>query len=479
MSYNLDDTIAAIASAAGGADRGIVRVSGPGATDIAVRCFSSNGTGRLDEVDRGATMAGRLRLELDGQPLRPLPCDLFLWPSNRSYTRQPVAEFHTFGSPPLVSALLRQVCRAGARLAEPGEFTLRAFLAGRLDLTQAEAVLGIIDAQMPDQLRTALGQLAGGLATPLHRLRTDLLDLLAELEAGLDFVEEDIEFISTAELVKRLHVSSVILRQVAARLNSRNVDATAPKVVLVGAPNAGKSSLFNALAKRFAPPRSIAEDETSPAIVSPHRGTTRDYLTGAIDIGGTRCTVVDTAGIDEGSAANLTGHAADIHMAGQALSGAVGQQAALRLLCVDATAAQTAVIPDDVQCDLVVYTKGDLVGGASFPVKKFGAIRCVVTSSVSGQGLDLLREEIRMHLDHDAPASRGAVVASTAERCGVSICAAQGAVAVAAELAETGGGHEFIAAELRTALTELGKVVGEVYTDDILDRIFSSFCIGK
>ena len=120
----------------------------------------------------------------------PLPGELYLWPGKRSYTGQPVAEIHTLGSPPLLEALLRTVC-AAARLAEPGEFTFRAFLAGRIDLTQAEAVLGVIDAADPGQLHAALAQLAGGLARPLHRLRDELLDLLADLEANLDFAEED------------------------------------------------------------------------------------------------------------------------------------------------------------------------------------------------------------------------------------------------------------------------------------------------
>src|SRR6185295_14632062 len=142
-------------------------------------------------------------IEIDSKP-RELPCDLFLWPSNRSYTREPIAELHTIGSAPLLKSLVSAACQSGARLARPGEFTLRAFLAGRLDLTQAEAVLGVIDARGRQQLDSALGQLAGGLARPLSALREQLLDLLAQLEAGLDFVDEDIEFITAAELNQQL-----------------------------------------------------------------------------------------------------------------------------------------------------------------------------------------------------------------------------------------------------------------------------------
>src|SRR5207248_7990151 len=132
-----------------------------------------------------------------------VPLVLYLWPTGRSYTRQPSAELHLPGSPPILEAALAAVCQAGARLARPGEFTLRAFLAGRLDLTQAEAVLGVIEAQCRHELDAALGQLAGGLARPLTALREQLLDLLAQLEAGLDFVDEDIEFITAADLERQ------------------------------------------------------------------------------------------------------------------------------------------------------------------------------------------------------------------------------------------------------------------------------------
>src|SRR5215813_11064879 len=156
MSYHVDDTIAAIASASGGAARGIVRISGPNAISIVSKCFTPDDGRCLDGLRQSAALTGSVYLPA------PVPCDLFLWPTNRSYTRQPVAELHTFGSPPLLDGLLASVCAAGARLAEPGEFTLRAFLAGRIDLTQAEAVLGVIDAKGAGELDAALVQLAGG-----------------------------------------------------------------------------------------------------------------------------------------------------------------------------------------------------------------------------------------------------------------------------------------------------------------------------
>src|SRR3954471_16937592 len=201
-----DDTICAIASALSGAARGIVRISGPTAVDIAAKLIDGDSGVGLKHVVRPTALPCFVCANVAGDRHK-LECDLFVWPGARSYTREPVAELHTFGSLRILEALVSTICQSGARLAEPGEFTLRAFLAGRLDLTQAEAVLGVIDAQGSSDLSTALVQLAGGLARPLDRLRDELLQLLAELEAGLDFVEEDIEFISPSVLQDRLELA--------------------------------------------------------------------------------------------------------------------------------------------------------------------------------------------------------------------------------------------------------------------------------
>jgi tRNA modification GTPase len=490
MSVHTDDTICAIATGSGGAARGIVRVSGPDAAAIAARVFEGATGESLETLRHASVLAGRVRFDLDGS-VRPLPCDLILWPTNRSYTREPVAEFHTIGSPPVLKSLLAAVCRAGARIAEPGEFTLRAFLAGRIDLTQAEAVLGVIDARGADELSSALAQLAGGLARPLHQLREELLRLLADLEAGLDFVEEDIEFVSRSELLERIQAAGESLGDIARQMESRAVASDAAQIALIGPPNVGKSSLFNALVDRCGyHPETAAQHR---ALVSPQRGTTRDYLTATISLDGVVCELVDTAGID------TTAHrqprksknndervdSTDIDAAAQAHTSECRQRATIRAYCIEAAnvvalgeQADPRALAAGVDCDLIILTKSDLM-----PSPCSGSLCChlpvAITSSRSGSGIDYLCETIRTQLTQGAAAQSGQVVAGTADRCRDSIRLAAHSLQSAADMLRINGGNELVAVDIRTALAELGKVVGAVYTDDLLDRIFSRFCIGK
>lgn len=463
------DTIAAIATAPGGAARGIVRLSGPNVVPIVRRVFQSQAqqdtrdeawsANRHARVIPGRVALTELDHPVDPVDARSLPCDLYLWPTARSYTREPVAEFHTLGSPPLLEALLRAVCAAGARLAQPGEFTLRAFLAGRLDLVQAEAVLGVIDAADRRELDVALAQLAGGLTRPLAELRGSLLDLLADLEAGLDFVEEDIRFVARDELQRRLAAAASQVGQLQGQMRSRGRTEVEPLVVLVGWPNVGKSSLFNALAGRDA------------ALVSDQPGTTRDYLAVSLSLGDANCRLVDTAG-SEPSASE------PIAAAAQRLRTAQSEQARLRLLCLDATRPPNESEQTELDREgphLVVLTKCDAVMDQSDSLRWNAAVK---TSAVTGLGLDVLRAAIRRQLQ-TVESPGGQTVPATAARCQESLRLASESLKRAEELASSNSGEELIAAELRTALAELGQVVGAVYTDDLLDRIFSRFCIGK
>ena len=235
-----DDTIAAFASAASPSLRGILRISGPAALAIVARALSIT----LDDVQRTEVRTISLSPQLLFQNAAPADAkkaawpalDLYLWPTNASYTKQPLVELHTLGSLPLLELLLRKLIQAGARQAQPGEFTLRAFLAGRIDLLQAEAVLGVIDAADQRQFQTALQQLAGGLSQPLQLLRDELLNLLADLEAGLDFVDEDISFVTPEQLAARLQTAAAAIQKLLVQMQTRHAQQELPRVVLWGAP---------------------------------------------------------------------------------------------------------------------------------------------------------------------------------------------------------------------------------------------------
>ena len=272
------DTIVAISSAPGAAARAIVRVSGPAALSLLTPLFQ---TESLSYPKRGVHDGV---LKLSGLSAL-LSAQIHLARAPRSYTGQDVVEIHLVGSPPLVDCLIQNLLALGARTALPGEFTMRAFLAGKLDLTRAEAVLGVLQAGDRDELRQALGQLAGGVLGPMQQLREDLLCFLADLEAGLDFAEEDIHFIESRDIDNRLIAAIGLITDLLGRLETRTIHSRPFRVVLIGPPNAGKSSLFNALLGKDA------------ALTSPVAGTTRDYLSEVRRHDGVEFELIDTAGI--------------------------------------------------------------------------------------------------------------------------------------------------------------------------------------
>jgi len=489
MAYHPGDTICALATAAGGAARGMVRVSGPGAIAIAARCFQADDRSAMERLSRATAVAGEVRVGLPhAEAGSVVPCDLFVWPTTQSYTREPVVELHTIGSPPILEAVLAALCRSGARLAEPGEFTLRAFLAGRLDLTQAEAVLGVIDADDPEELNAALAQLAGGLARPLYQLRDELLQLLAEIEAGLDFVDEDIEFVSSPELQSRFEKAVELLQDLDEQMASRHLADAPHQVALIGPPNVGKSSLFNALVARHGIPNETSRSPLAAALVSPKRGTTRDYLTASILLGGIRCELVDTAGRDETSAGPPIRRLSDIEQAAQSMAAACGARAAVRAYCIDASDFSPDAFEDSCvnpaatgsRSDIIVATKSDLAERPlTLPREALGGRPAIATSSRTGEGLEDLCALLRELFSREEAGQHGQAVRATADRCRDSIRLAAAALSTAGEVLVADGGNELVAEELRAALAELGKVLGAVYTDDLLDRIFSTFCIGK
>ena len=463
MNLSLEATIAALASPPGSAARGIIRLSGNDVREVL--------TGWFEPYDRVGWQSNRIAAVHAGVLNLPhartaIPVEVHLWPNHRSYTGQPIVELHLPGSPPLLEAVLAEAHRRGARPARPGEFTLRAFLAGRLDLLQAEAVLGVIDAHDHIELQTALAQLAGGLSGRLAELRHDLLELLADLEAGLDFIEEDIEFVSRCELIGRIALARQFVENLLQQSSDRMQSRARAKVVLAGLPNAGKSTLFNRLAS------------SESALVSPREGTTRDFLSAPIDWLGLSFDLIDTAGWE----LDTTGIAqsAQLQRADQL------RDADILLWCSSATLDATQSNLDEElfaqaeaqsRCTLRVATQIDRIGFA--PAAVVLADPAFAISAVTGAGLDDLAEQLRRRL----AASRGPSrqwLGMTAARCRESLEAVAASLARAEEAAESdAAGDELLAIDIREALDHLGRILGAVYTDDILDRVFSKFCIGK
>lgn len=439
MTPNPDDTIAALASPGGPGGRAVVRLSGDRALAAGLAVFHSAGT---VTADRRQLCEGEICLPGLHSPL---PAMMLVWPPPRSYTGQLVVELHTLSSPPLIERLMAELLSARARAALPGEFTLRAFLAGKLDLPRAEAVLGVIEAKDPDELRQALTQLAGGLTRPLDGLRDDLLSLLADVEAGLDFVEEDISFVGREDLLNRLAKGMAQITLLQKQLDQRGLDQRPFRVALVGKPNAGKSRLFNALTG-------------STALVSEVPGTTRDYLTARLELDGQPVELIDTAGNREAGD--------DIEAQAQALGRGQTARADLLLVCVEAgRKSEPAATPAGIEM-LPVATKCDLAPAS---------VGFFATSAVTGQGLSELKAAITARVR----ARRSAGLAPSLSRCRHHVAACLDDLRKAHQAVLFEDPPEVLALELRLALDHLGEMVGAVYTDDLLDRIFSRFCIGK
>ncbi|HUG18844.1 MAG TPA: tRNA modification GTPase [Planctomycetaceae bacterium] len=457
MPLELDEPIAAIASAPGSAARGIVRVSGSALKASLERYFSPLDPSAWNSTRRAGLHRGRFQLA-DGLTI---DVEIGLWPTRRSYTGQPMAEIHTFGSQPLLERILDLLRDAGIRLAAPGEFTLRAFLNGRIDLVRAEAVLGVIDASAEAELQTALEQLGGGLSGKLFDLRHDLLELLSDLEAGLDFAEEDIQFVAAEELVTRLEQGREFLSTLKTQSQTRLRSDHESRVVLAGLPNAGKSTLLNALAQREA------------AIVSEIPGTTRDYLTLSCSFDNMSVRISDTAGWEESDDRAM--------QSAQKFRETQIRQADLVLWCTASDLEESSQAEDErrmIECRDAgrqfhrLRTKSDLSFASAVPPAT------LALSAHTGAGLAELKRLIVQQLSESSAGQRQ-MIGLTSARCAESLDETIRSLDHALEASRSGAGEELIAMDLRQALDGLGKILGVVHTDDILDRIFNKFCIGK
>jgi tRNA modification GTPase len=431
------DTIAAISSAVGPAARMIVRMSGRDAAQIAAQ-FWSDVLPEPSTAARGTLRVASLRV----------PASLYVFRAPRSYTGEDLVEFHIPGSSLLARMLLDGLIRAGARAADPGEFTARAYFNGRIDLTEAEGVAATIAASSEQELRAARQLLAGELARRLQPARNLIADTLALVEVGIDFSDEDVTFLSAAQVRERTSQADEMLSELLSGSSRFERLGHEPQVVLVGRPNAGKSTLLNALAGH------------ERAVTSPVAGTTRDVLTADVPLRRGMVKLTDAAGMID-----LQGNGIERQMRANALRAV--ESADIVVLVVDVLDEQPApALPRPA--DLLVNTKADLVEPR--PSETFRV------SAKTGENLEQLRNELD-RLAFGETAGGGASLALNARHVR-AIGEARDALDRAAARIDDGAA-ELVALELREALDALGQVVGMVTPDDLLGRIFSAFCIGK
>ncbi len=454
--FSQHDTIVAVATPIGHGGIGVVRLSGPDATAIATGLALPSSP--LEP--RHATFT-RIA-DTDLSPRTALDHVVMTWfEAPHSYTGDDVVEISAHGSPVLLGRIVELAMRGGARLAEPGEFTLRAYLNGRMDLVQAEAVADLVAAVTPLQARAAMDQLEGTLTESITRVDAMLFDLAGRLEASLDFPDEGFHFITREQAVAGVSAVLASLGGLARDGRAGRVVREGRTVVVAGLPNAGKSSLFNALVG------------ASRAIVTEVAGTTRDLVTERVDLEGLLITLVDTAGLrDAGDAAEAQG----VERARDAQA-----VAALRLVLVDGSAPITTEVLELVERvvapRIVVVTKHDLPHAWDRSALGPAADEALDVSIVSGEGLAALRTRVVTALTGSE--SLRDVPAVTNIRHLALVDEAREAVARAGEQIEAGATEELVLAELGAARSALESITGHRSADDLLDHIFARFCVGK
>ncbi|MDR3763320.1 MAG: tRNA uridine-5-carboxymethylaminomethyl(34) synthesis GTPase MnmE [Acidobacteriota bacterium] len=451
---NLDETIVAIATPPGRGGIGVVRLSGPEAKAAALAML------RLPQVAELASHRAQLAQLIDlssGERLDEVVVTWFAAP--HSYTTDDVVEIACHGAPVILQRAVEMALEhANVRLAEPGEFTARAFFNGRLDLTQAEAVRDLIDAQTLYQAKVAARQLKGELSRVVRPIKDSLLALIAGMEAGIDFAEDDVEVMPTEEILASIAAVEGQLGALAAGFAYGRLVRDGLTLAIVGRPNVGKSSLFNRLVER------------ERAIVTAQPGTTRDLVTESVALGGIPVHLVDTAGLREAidEAENI-----GIRKSMEALA-----DADLVLVALDGSA-ERAASDDELLADLegraaiVVVNKHDL--GTQLTLQT--SLPVVHTSALTGEGIAALRENILRLMRASGAESGGALVTNLRQQ--QSVEAARNSLAAAAESARNKVPHEMILLDLYGALRALDELTGATTADDILNRIFSTFCIGK
>ena len=452
------DTIAAVSTPAGNGGIGIIRISGDLASVIGELIFKP--------VNNGGLISHRFYFGAVQDPLNGESVDeamAVIMKAPRSYTREDLLELHCHGGMLVVERVLTLALQAGARLAEPGEFTRRAFLNGRIDLVQAEAVMDIISSQTDAALRLAQRQREGLLSRQITEVRGALVHALALVEAYIDFPEDDLGETDINAIHSSISEASVIISKLLADFDDGRILREGISVLIIGKPNAGKSSLLNRLLNE------------NRAIVTHIPGTTRDIIEETVNLGGLPVKLLDTAGIR---------HTEDV-IEQEGINRALGKipEADLVLFVLDRSRpfdSEDQLILDAVEgcrC-LLILNKCDLPNMLALP-PGLDQWEQVIISANSGDGLELLKESVRKTFLHEAVLDNRDFVAISKARHRDALFSANATIERFSQGLVSGCGLELLAVDLREALAQVGSVTGECSTDEVLDVIFSSFCIGK
>lgn len=461
--HDLNDTIVALATPPGTGALGVIRLSGKQAISIVDQCFPGKD---LAQQNSHTAHFGTIRNE-EGQVLDEVVATLFKVP--QSYTRENVVEVSCHGSPYIIQQLLQLFIRSGARLAQPGEFTLRAFLNGRMDLSQAEAVADLIASTSESAHEVALRQLRGGFSDEIKKLRQQLIDFASLIELELDFGEEDVEFANREDLLALVQKIKNLIQALLQSFNLGNAIKNGVNTVIAGRPNAGKSTLLNAL---------LQEER---AIVSDIAGTTRDTIEEVLNIDGIAFRLIDTAGIRDAQD--------QIEAIGVEKTMEKIQQSAVLVYVFDIIKSSPAQVKADLlqlvqpnthllavanKMDLNPYTKAEhyAIEGSPVTLDNF-----IPISAVNQMNLPYLQERLyQTVVDHQL--NLESPIVTNARHYEALQQAQENLTAVTDGLAQ-GISGDLIAMDIRRALHFLGEITGEVSVDDLLGNIFGKFCIGK
>jgi tRNA modification GTPase len=448
-----NETIAAISTPPGRGGIGIVRLSGPYALEIANALLAMR-----NPLTHARALFAEIHDPETQHKLDEAIVTYFARPN--SYTGEDLVEIAAHGSPVILELLMRLALQRGARLARPGEFTERAFLSGRIDLTQAEAVRDLIESQTLYQARIAAEQMGGALSRRIAVPKQALVELIALLEAGIDFAEDDVEVTPDVEIVTRIDTISSNLEKLAHSFEHGRLVHSGLTLAIVGRPNVGKSSLFNCLVER------------ERAIVTAAPGTTRDLVTERVSLGGIPVELIDTAGLRE---ATDEAESIGIQKSRETLADAdlvlVVLEAGIPLRDDEAYLIQSLV----GRRALIARNKSDLDSG--FAAHASDTLRAVQTSALTGEGIAELRKALLEMVQGPSSESESGMLTNLRHQ--EAVAAAIASLAAARQAVSEKIPHEMLLLDLYSSLRQLDSLTGETTADDILNRIFSSFCIGK